>query len=105
MVIDVRDCVRAYYLLMNISGNGEVYNVGGDKSDVYKMSHFTEELLEISGLEKIKIEVDPKLFRKIDIKIQIPDTKKLRKVTGWKPGISLDKTLKDLFNYWIKKLS
>ncbi len=105
VVIDVRDCVRAYYLLMNISGNGEVYNVGGDKSDVYKMSHFTEELLEISGLEKIKIEVDPKLFRKIDIKIQIPDTKKLRKATGWKPRISLDKTLEDLFNYWIKKLS
>jgi len=104
VVIDVRDCVRAYYLLMQKFKNGEAYNVGGDSNDVYKMSYFTDKLIEISRLDNVKKEIDPKFYRKIDIQIQIPNTEKLRNLTGWRPEISLDKTLNDLFNYWIKKL-
>ena len=68
------------------------------------MSYFTDKLIEISRLDNVKKEIDPKFYRKIDIQIQIPNTEKLRNLTGWRPEISLDKTLNDLFNYWIKKL-
>lgn len=105
VVIDVRDCVRAYYLLMQKFKNGEAYNVGGDSNNVYKMGYFTDQLIEISGLNGIKKEVDPRFYRKIDIQVQIPDTKKIRELTGWKPEIPLKKTLQDLFQYWINKIS
>lgn len=105
VVIDVRDCVRAYYLLMQKFKNGEAYNVGGDSNNVYKMGYFTDQLIEISGLNGIKKEVDPRFYRKIDIQVQIPDTKKIRELTGWEPEIPLKKTLQDLFQYWINKIS
>lgn len=105
VVIDVRDCVRAYYLLMQKFKNGEAYNVGGDSNNVYKMGYFTDQLIEISGLEGVKKEVDPRFYRKIDIHVQIPDTKKIRELTGWEPEIPLKKTLQDLFQYWINKIS
>ena len=103
VVIDVRDCVRAYYLLMKKAKSGEAYNVGG--SDVHEMGYYTDKLIEISGLEGVEKKVDPRFYRKIDIQVQVPDTQKLRDLTGWKPEITLDQTLKDLFDYWVKKLS
>ena len=40
----------------------------------------------------------------IDIQVQIPNIDKMRSVTGWKPEIPIEKTLKDLLEYWVKKL-
>jgi GDP-mannose 4,6-dehydratase len=105
IVIDVRDCVRAYYLLMQNHDNGEAYNVCGAKESVKKMQYFTDKLIEISGLNGVEKKVSDKLYRPIDIQIQIGDTTKLRDKTGWKPEILIDQTLKDLFDYWVRKLS
>jgi GDP-mannose 4,6-dehydratase len=105
IVIDVRDCVRAYYLLMQNHDNGEAYNICGPKESVTKMQTFTDKLIGISGLQGVEKKVSDKLYRPIDIQIQIGDTTKLRAKTGWKPEISIDQTLADLFNYWVKKLS
>jgi GDP-D-mannose dehydratase len=49
--------------------------------------------------------VSEKLYRPIDIQIQIGDTTKLKSKTGWKPEIPIEQTLADLFNYWVRKLS
>ncbi len=103
VVIDVRDCVNAYALLMEKFQNGEPYNVGG--SDVHEMQHYTDLLVDISGLKDVRQEVDPAFYRPIDIQVQVPSTEKLRKATGWEPKIPLRQTLQDLFEYWIKKLS
>ncbi len=105
IVIDVRDCVRAYYLLMQNHDNGEAYNVCGPKESVTKMQYFTDKLIEISGLQGVEKKVSDKLYRPIDIQIQIGDTTKLHAKTGWKPEIPIDQTLTDLFNYWVRKLS
>jgi GDP-4-dehydro-6-deoxy-D-mannose reductase len=105
IVIDVRDCVRAYYLLMQNHDNGEAYNICGPKESVTKMQTFTDKLIGISGLQGVEKKVSDMLYRPIDIQIQIGDTTKLRAKTGWKPEISIDQTLADLFNYWVKKLS
>jgi GDP-mannose 4,6-dehydratase len=105
IVIDVRDCVRAYYLLMQSHDNGAAYNVCGPKESVTKMQYFTDKLIEISGLKGVEKKVSDKLYRPIDIQIQIGDTTKLREKTGWKPEIPIDQTLRDLYQYWVKKLS
>jgi GDP-mannose 4,6-dehydratase len=105
IVIDVRDCVRAYYMLMQNHDNGEAYNVCGDKASVKKMQYFTDKLIEISGLKGVEKKVSEKLYRPIDIQVQIGDTTRLREKTGWAPQIPIDQTLRDLYQYWVKKLS
>jgi len=104
IVIDVRDCVRAYYLLMKHHDNGAVYNVCGPIESVQKMQYFTDKLIEISGLTGVEKKVSDKLYRPIDIQVQVGDTTRLREKTGWKPEIPLEQTLRDLFDYWVRKL-
>ena len=111
VVMDVKDCVRAYSMLMELAVKkderviGEAFNVGGDK--LYSMGELLNMMIEISGLEgKVEKKVNPAFVRAIDIPIQICDSTKLRKLTGWKPEISVpDQTLPALLDYWDKKIS
>jgi GDPmannose 4,6-dehydratase len=106
VVIDVRDCVRAYYLLMiSDRSHGGVYNICG--TEVNKMKFFTDKLIEISGIPKdeINISIDDSLFRKIDIQVQIGDTTNLKEIIDWSPKYTVEQTMTDLLNYWLKKLS
>lgn len=103
VVIDVRDCVRAYDLLMCTDDSiGNVYNVCG--STLHPMSYFTDTLVAMSGLDIEKV-VDPDLCRPIDIQVQFGDTSRLRELTGWETGIDIEQTLRDLLQYWVQKLS
>lgn len=103
VVMDVRDCVKAYYLLMRKFEKGEAYNVGGD--NLFSMGELLDKMLEISGLAgKVEKRVDPKLVRPIDIPVQICNSQKCRKLTGWNPEILIEKTLRDLLGYWEKKI-
>jgi GDP-mannose 4,6-dehydratase len=104
IVMDVRDCVRAYYLLMQNHDNGTAYNVCGDMGSVKKMEFFTDKLIEISGLKGVEKKVSDKLYRPIDIQVQIGDTTRLREKTGWRTEIPIEQTLTDLYRYWVKKL-
>ena len=107
IVMDVKDCVGAYYGIMlkfDETVNGQAYNVCGAKEDLREMEFFTDTLIEISGLEGVVKKIDPRFFRPIDIQIQVGDTVKLKKLTGWTPTSPLNETLKDLFNYWYRKI-
>ena len=104
VVIDVRDCVKAYYLLMtNKNSDGKVFNVCGD--EVHKMRFFTEKLIEKSKLSDVVQEINPAFYRPIDIQVQIGDSSELKEITGWKPEIDIDTCMEDLLNYWVKKLT
>jgi GDPmannose 4,6-dehydratase len=96
---DVRDAVRAYHMLVTVKPTpGEYYNIGGAYScTVGDMLDF---LLGLSETRNIKIKVDAERLRPIDADLQIPDTSKFTKHTGWKPEIPFDKTMKDLLGYW-----
>jgi GDPmannose 4,6-dehydratase len=96
---DVRDAVRAYHMLVTVKPTpGEYYNIGGAYScTVGDMLDF---LLGLSETKNIKIKVDAERLRPIDADLQIPDTSKFTKHTGWKPEIPFDKTMKDLLGYW-----
>ena len=104
VVMDVRDTVDAYYRLMLNHDNGEAYNVCGPEDSVKKMEYFTDGLIEISKMQGIEKKISEKLYRPVDIHIQIGDTSKLRAKTGWEPKIPIQKTLADLYNYWLRKL-
>jgi GDP-4-dehydro-6-deoxy-D-mannose reductase len=103
-VTDVRDIARAFYLIMiSDETSGHVINVCGGQP--HKMRHFTETLLRLSGLSEVQQVIDPKLWRPIDIQFQDGDSSKCKRLVGWEPEISLEQTLQDLLNYWVKKLS
>jgi len=97
---DVRDAVRAYYMLVTINPKaGEYYNIGGSFS--CKISEMLNYLISISSAKnKIKIEVDPERLRPIDADLQVPNTDKFFNHTGWKPEISFERTMSDLLDYW-----
>lgn len=95
---DVRDAVRAYWLLVTKCPPGEVYNIGG--VETMKVGEMLDILLKMSTVKNIKIEVDKDRLRPSDVTLQIPSTEKFRKQTGWKPDIKFEKTLKDTLDYW-----
>ena len=93
---DVRDAVRAYWLLLEKCPAGEVYNIGGNRTmTVGEML----DILKSMAACKIKHEVDPRLLRPSDVTLQIPDINKFQTATGWQPEIPLEKTLADLLDY------
>jgi GDPmannose 4,6-dehydratase len=102
---DVRDAIRAYYLLVTVNPiPGAYYNIGGTFTcTVGDMLHA---LLEMSPMkDKITIEIDSERLRPIDADMQVPDTTKFREHTGWKPKISFETTMLDLLNYWRSRIS
>jgi len=94
---DVRDVVRAYKLLMAKGRPGEIYNVCSGQAP--SLEGILKMLIGMSR-RKIEIEVDPERVRKVDIPKLAGDNTKLRQATGWSPRIPLERTLRDLLDYW-----
>lgn len=82
---DVRDTVKAYYLLVTVNPvAGEYYNIGGTYT--CEVGDTLETLLSCSVMRgKIKVECDPNRLSPIDADLQVPDCSKLKKHTGWEP--------------------
>ena len=95
---DVRDAVRAYWLLVNKCPPGEVYNIGG--KETMTVGQMLDKLLAISAVKNIKVEADPARLRPSDVTLQIPCIDRFHKATGWKPEIPFEKTLSDTLVYW-----
>jgi GDP-4-dehydro-6-deoxy-D-mannose reductase len=108
VVIDVKDVVNAYYLLMMTdSSNGKIFNVCGDVPR--KMGFFTDYLIGLAEnvfgeKGKLQKKVSDKYFRPIDIAYQHGDTTELKSITGWEPKIKIENTLGDLLSYWLVKI-
>lgn len=104
-IADVRDAVRAYYMLVTVNPTaGAYYNIGGKHSCT--IGEILDKLLSFSPLKsEIRIEVDPDRLRPIDADLQVPNTAKFEAHTGWRPEISHDKTLRDLLDYWRQRVA
>jgi len=103
VVMDVRDTVNAYYLLMkNPKSNKGIFNVCGH--DVHPMQHYTDLLIKHSIFDNIEQVIHPPFYRDIDIQVQVGDDKELRELTGWTPTIKVEDTMLDLLNYWRSKI-
>lgn len=101
---DVRDAVRAYYMLVTVSPiPGEYYNIGG--SYTCTVGDTLQTLLSMSPRKnQIRIEEDPMRLRLIDADLQVPDCRKFKEHTGWEPEIPYQKTMEDLLNYWRERV-
>ncbi len=100
---DVRDAVRAYYLLVTKNPKaGAYYNIGGTYTCT--INDMLKTLLSMSQVSDIKIETDPERLRPIDADLQVPNTAKFRAITGWEPKISFEQTMADLLQYWRERV-
>ncbi|MBO4521093.1 MAG: GDP-mannose 4,6-dehydratase [Alphaproteobacteria bacterium] len=101
---DVRDAVRAYFMLVTVNPiPGEYYNIGG--SYTCEVGDTLKALLSFSAMkDKIRIEVDPERLRPIDADLQVPDSRKFKAHTGWEPEIKFEKTMRDLLDYWRQRV-
>lgn len=93
---DVRDVVRAYRLLVLHGRRGGTYNVG---SGVSRSSGQVFELLSrLAGNRRPVVEIQPGVKQD-----WIADTGRLRDATGWRPEISLEQTVADTYDYWMRR--
>lgn len=102
---DVRDAVRAYYMLVTVDPiPGEYYNIGG--SYTCEVGDTLQFFIDHSPKKDlIKVETDPSRLRPIDADLQVPDCSKFKAHTGWEPIYTYEQTMEDLLNYWREKLT
>lgn len=96
---DVRDMVRAYQLAIEKGISGEAYNIGSGTS--VRVGDILEMLISYAN-KKVEIKKDPALFRPIEVPEIVCDNTKFSQLTGWKPEIPFETTLKETLDYWRK---
>ncbi len=98
---DVRDMVHAYWLATEVCIPGEVYNICSQKA--HKIREVLDTLLSFTKI-KPQIKIDPQRMRPSDVPLLVGSCKKFRDLSGWHPKIPFEKTLKDILDWWRKKL-
>lgn len=93
--VDVRDVVRAYYMLLKNGKSGEVYNIcSGTGRPLRQIIDMIADELDM----KIDNTVNPDFVRPNDNKVIIGDYSKIRNELGWEPEILFEQTIKDIVN-------
>ncbi len=92
---NIEDAMRSYWVAATNGKIGEIYNIGGNK--VIEISEFLK-ILKKKAKVKIHTKVDKNLLRKTDVTLQIPDVKKFKKQTKWKPIVKFEDSVNSLLN-------
>lgn len=100
-IMDQRDLVNALMLLAEKGTYGEAYNVSSEH--IYLMRDIVK-MIEGQIGHRFKINVDPALLRPTDERIIVGDVTKLKNATGWSQKVPMEKTIKDMLDYWRKVL-
>ncbi len=99
---DVRDVVEAYRLIVELGKPGEAYNVCSGKG--IPLRYILEYLKAKSSLkDSITVQSDRGGKPETNV-VMIGDNHKIRAATGWLPKIPIEKTLDDLYNWWLSEI-
>jgi GDP-4-dehydro-6-deoxy-D-mannose reductase len=96
-LLDVRDVVDAYAMLMATGETGTIYNVA---SGVGRPIRVVLDALVARARVPIRVETDPARLRPSDVPVLVGDASRLRKATGWQPAIPFEQLLDDLLDFW-----
>ena len=99
---DVRDVVRAYFMVATRPGAEGVFNVCSGRA--VRMRQILDGLLSLSRV-KVSVEVDPARVRAVDTSYQRGDCSRIRELVGWTPQVPLERTLSDVLDFWREKLA
>jgi GDP-4-dehydro-6-deoxy-D-mannose reductase len=92
---DVRDVVAAYRLIAQKRCTGQPLNVASGHG--LRIRDLLERLIELSGLD-VEVVLDAARLRSNDTPSVVGDARELRRLTGWRPQISLEQTLRDVWD-------
>ena len=92
-ILDVRDVVDAYLLLLERGVPGTIYNVA--RGEGVALRDLFSRLAALAGVDA-RPEPDPALMRAADVPWLVGDASLLRAATGWRPALTLEQTLKDV---------
>lgn len=94
---DVRDVVVAYDLLLKKGKSGDIYNVcSGRGTSLKEVVNTMAKILDL----RIHTRLDEKLVRPNDNKVIIGSSEKIKREVGWHNAIPLEKSLRDMIDYW-----
>ena len=96
-VMDVRDAVRAYAILMTKGTPGTIDNVA---SGTGRPVRTIVEALVARARVPVRIEQDPSRFRPSDVPVLIGSPRRLQEATGWRPEVSFEQMIDDLLDFW-----
>lgn len=98
-IVDVRDVARGMIQILNTCESGSVYNICSGKA--YTFRELTDMLIHIAGTQ-VELRLDPALERSNDIPLLVGDPSKVMAL-GWKPMISVEDSLTDLYLEMVKR--
>jgi nucleoside-diphosphate-sugar epimerase len=93
--IDVRDVARAMVELAHRGRPGQVYHVGTGRS--HRVGDALERLVQLSG-RSVRLSVDPVLYNRRGPIDSSADVERITTHTNWRPQISWEESLVDLWN-------
>lgn len=92
---DVRDIAKAYVRLLESNARSEIVNLCS--GNVSSLSSIISKMEDTAGY-KINVKVNLAFVRANEIKVLGGDNSKLVALTGFKPTITIDQTLLDMYN-------
>jgi len=94
--LHVQDVLDAYLALLDPSVPADVYNVASEHP--ISIRDILDRLIAMAEIDP-SIEVDPERWRPTDW--LVGDASKLRALTGWKPRITLQAILREVYEGWL----
>ena len=99
--LDVRDAIRALWVLPDRGEAGEVYNLCSGRAP--SVADMLETLIDLAGID-VRIEQDERLMRPVDEPILLGDHSKLTRATGWEPQLPFRESLASILEHWRDRL-
>ncbi len=100
-VTDVRDVVRAYLKVADRRFAGGVFNLASGTG--HRIGDLLDALLVLAR-RPVEVVHDPDRMRPSDLSHLVGDPARLEEATGWRPEISLERTLEDLLSWWRERV-
>ena len=98
---DVRDVARGYWLAAQKVADGKTYNICSGRA-----CRVGDALAELIRLSQCSIEIQQQRGAGPGaVPYQVGDNSKFRKLTGWSPSISMERSLIDTLDYWRARVS
>jgi GDP-4-dehydro-6-deoxy-D-mannose reductase len=98
--LHVDDVIRAYVALLEPAVPVGTYNIASGRSTT--VQQILDRLIEIADIDP-QVELDPDRWRETDW--LVGDASRLESATDWRPTISLDAILHELYEDWLAKES
>jgi GDP-4-dehydro-6-deoxy-D-mannose reductase len=97
---DVRDSARAFLAVSERQLTG-TFNMCSERP--VKVQTLIEHMKEATDLD-LEVVRDPEQFRPVDTPVVYGSAKRLHLATGWRPRITLERSIRDLLDWWREEL-